>query len=54
MPVLLPAFLAEPSAAAAPTSARADRSAETMQRLRHPFQTHEDRESHDATPGASR
>jgi hypothetical protein len=54
VPFTVLAFLAEPSAAPTPNFSRTDRSAEAMQRLRHPFQTQPDRDTDDPMLGSAR
>jgi hypothetical protein len=50
VPVAALTFLAEAAATGTPRWSPADRSPETMQRLRHPFQTPSDRTPDDAMP----
>ncbi len=50
MPVVALTFLAEAAATSMPCWSPADRSAEMMNRLRHPFRTQPDDDHHDTMP----
>jgi hypothetical protein len=54
VPVIALPFRTEPTPAPTPSCSLSDRTAETMQRLRNPFQTQPDRDNDDHAPGTAR